>query len=44
MRTTGIKGETFLRTGTAEPADLWFCFKDDNLLPPFMQETGQGQS
>ena len=44
MRTAGIKGEPIFFAGAAEPANLWFCFKDNDLLPPFMQEAGEGEA
>lgn len=44
MRSAGIKSKPLFHTGAAETTDLWFCFKDNNLLIPFMEEAGQGKT
>lgn len=44
MGAAGIERKTLHCPGTAETADVRFCFKDNNPLAPFMQKAGKGET
>ena len=44
MGSSRVKTETSLPPRPAETSRSWFRFEDNDLLPPFVQEAGEGEA